>query len=227
VRTWRRRWGRRIGSWRWSSCPTTYEESSCSKQDETSYSSGQGAHLHLQLAAILGAGVGCRASGEGLHIDSGRDRLPRPLHVQNQSFREGRHAGEINLPAPSASLRAGSVSAKGAETKDWSPPDEITCKAGPAMCLRMRWVVRTIKGSPNVSAGNWVGQPDCDPQFDQRLSRHAQPARFPIQGIHHPSRENQRSLASDRYQHAAPCSDRVHLRLSRLYQTCGQMSSLS
>jgi len=37
--------------------------------------------------------------------------------------------------------------------------------------------------------GNCFSQSVCQPQLDKRLSRHSQPARFPVQGLHHPSRE--------------------------------------
>ena len=38
-------------------------------------------------------------------------------------------------------------------------------------------------------AGKYVTQFVREPQLDERLSRHAQSARFPVQGIPHPSRE--------------------------------------
>jgi len=38
-----------------------------------------------------------------------------------------------------------------------------------------------------LPCGNWVGQSVCEPELDERLTRYAHPARFPIQGIYHPS----------------------------------------
>jgi hypothetical protein len=37
--------------------------------------------------------------------------------------------------------------------------------------------------------GNGLGQSVCEPKFDERLSRYAQPAGFPVQRGHHPSEE--------------------------------------
>src|SRR5205807_10101701 len=40
-----------------------------------------------------------------------------------------------------------------------------------------------------LRGGNWMSQSVRQPQLDERLSGYTQSARFPVQGIHHPSRE--------------------------------------